>query len=74
MTRLQPLGEEVADSVEREGGRLDRSDARDETVEHPHPHLQPGIDTSCDGTLDVSQRIIEQDFVVADVYTDRGQS
>src|SRR5258708_35791808 len=34
---------------------------------HARPHIKPGIDTAGYGALDVSSRVIEQHFVVADV-------
>lgn len=70
---LQPLGEKHADGIERLLCRLDSSDAADESMGHPHLHVKPGIGACGHGTLDVSLRVIEQDFVVADVDADRRQ-
>ena len=38
---------------------------------HPHPHIDPGIDACGDCALDISERIVQQHFVIADVNADR---
>ncbi len=50
-----------------------RSDAAGESMRHPHPDIKPGIGSGGNGTLDIAARIIEQDFVVADVNADGRQ-
>ena len=42
--RLQPLGEESTDGIQRLCCRLQLSDVRGNPVWHPHPHINPGID------------------------------
>ena len=73
MARLQPLSQERADRIECECGRLDHSDHGDEAMGHPHPHLELSIDTGRNRALDMSSRVIEQYFVVADMNADRRQ-
>ena len=42
-------------------------------MRHAGPHIKPGIDAVGDGTLDITSRVIEQHFVVADVNADGRQ-
>ena len=46
------------------------SDAAGEPVWHPCPHIDPGIDPSGKGALNIPERIIEQYFVAAYVNAD----
>ena len=41
---------------------------------HAHPHIEMRVDSSFDGTLDISARVIQQHLVVSDVYADRWQT
>ena len=34
---------------------------------HPHPHIKPGIDACGNCTLNISERVVQQHFVVTDV-------
>jgi len=34
---------------------------------HPHPHISPGIDACGNCTLNISERVVQQHFVVTDV-------
>jgi hypothetical protein len=34
---------------------------------HPHPHISSGIDACGNGTLNISERVVQQHFVVTDV-------
>src|SRR5258706_7208503 len=34
---------------------------------HPHPHISPSIDACGNCTLDISERVVQQHFVVTDV-------
>jgi len=54
VTGLQPLREKQADRIQRLYGRLDRSDERGKPMRHTDPHIEPRIDTSGLGALDVS--------------------
>src|SRR5690242_16890526 len=65
--RLQPLGEESTDGIERLCRRLQSSDARGKAMWHPHPHIGSGIDARGNRTLDISERVVQQHFVVTDV-------
>src|ERR1700752_4515778 len=66
-TSSQAVSEKQADRIQRLCGRLDRSDDGGESVWHARPHIKPGIDTGGRRPLDVSSRVIEQHFVVANV-------
>src|SRR5258706_2807994 len=69
--RPQPLGKESTDGIQRLGCRLQSSDASGKPMWHPHPHISSGIDACGDCTLDISERVVQQDFVVTDVNADR---
>ena len=51
----------MASSVLRSGLQL--SDAAGEPVWHPCPHIDPRVDPSSKGALNIPKRIIEQYFV-----------
>jgi len=34
---------------------------------HPHPHISSGIDAYSNCTLNISERVVQQHFVVTDV-------
>jgi hypothetical protein len=65
--RAQPLGKESTDGIQRLCRRLQSSDASGKPMRHPHPHISPGIDARGNCTLNVSERVVQQDFVVTDV-------
>jgi hypothetical protein len=69
----QAASEKQADGIQRLCGRLECSDACDKSMWHACPHIKPSIDTMRHGALDVSSRVIEQHFVVADVNADGRQ-
>jgi hypothetical protein len=65
--RLQLLGEESTDGIQRLCGRLQSSDASGKPMWHPHPHISSGIDACSNCTLDISERVVQQHLVVTDV-------
>jgi len=69
--RPQPLGKESTDGIQRLGCRLQSSDASGKPMWHPHPHISPGIDACGNCTLNISERVVQQHFVITDVNADR---
>ena len=39
-------------------------------MRHPHPHISPGIDACGKRTLNKSERVVQQHFVVTNVNAD----
>jgi hypothetical protein len=68
--RPQPLGKESTDGIQRLGRRLQASDASGKPMWHPHPHISPGIDARGNCTLNISERVVQQHFVVTDMNAD----
>src|SRR5258708_29939705 len=65
--RFQPLGEKSTDGIQRLCRRLQSSDASGKPMWHPHPHISSGIDGCGNCALNISERVVQQHFVVADV-------
>jgi hypothetical protein len=51
---FEAVSEEQADRVQRQCGRLDRSNDCDKSMWHARPHVKPDIDTVGNSTFDVS--------------------
>src|SRR5882762_5034714 len=66
----QPFGKESTDGIQRLCCRLQSSDASGKPMWHAHPHISPGIDACGNCTLDISERVVQQHFVVTDVNAD----
>ena len=70
--RLQPLGKESTDGIQRLCCRLQLSGAPGKPVWHPHPHIKPGIDACGNRTLSIAERVVKQHFVITDMNVTGG--
>ena len=68
------LEQKRTDGVERRPGRLQPAGVYDEPVSQAHPHVHACINAGCNGALAISQRVIQQHFIVANVNPDRRQT
>jgi hypothetical protein len=60
-------GEECTDGIQRLSGRLQFSDASGEAMWHSHPHIGSDVGACGCCTLNISERVVQQHFVVTDV-------
>src|SRR5712671_4494301 len=65
--RFQPLGEKSSDGIQRLCCRLQSSDVCRKPMWHPHPHISSGVDACGNCALNVSERVVQEHFVVTDV-------
>jgi hypothetical protein len=58
------------DGVERHFGRLQPAGLYNEPVSQAHPHVHACVTAGCYGALALSQRAIQQHFIVASLRPD----
>jgi len=82
VSRYLPLHHLLGESVDQKltgeleslVGSCEASRASRKSVDHAFPYIEASIGCCRDRALNKANGIIEQNFVVADMYTDRGQA
>ena len=68
--RLQPLSEESTDGIQRKRCRFQLADTHDKSMRHPYPHIKFGINTRANCPINIPARVIQENFVIADMNAD----